>query len=254
MQIEVLGCSGGVGPGLRTTCLRLDGRALVDAGTGACDLDLDAMAGLTDVFLTHAHLDHVAGLAFIADNRFGRTDVPLVVHALPEVIQTLRAHLFNWSLWPDFSVLPDADRPTLEFSAVRPGLSIRFGDLEVRPFPSQHTVPTVGYAFSGADGCFAFTGDTYGDPAMWAALNALPRLDKLMIEVAYTDEQAEVGRVSGHLTPTRLGVEVAQLRHRPQLLLTHPKPGGERVIQTQCRSALAAWDFRHLQRGDIIIV
>ena len=38
MRIEVLGCSGGIGPGLRTTSLMLDGHSLIDAGTEAFSL------------------------------------------------------------------------------------------------------------------------------------------------------------------------------------------------------------------------
>ena len=49
MKIDIFGCSGGVGPALRTTSLRLDDHILIDAGTGACDLPLADMMMLTDV-------------------------------------------------------------------------------------------------------------------------------------------------------------------------------------------------------------
>jgi len=252
MQIKVLGCSGGVGPGLRTTSLLVNGCVLVDAGTGACDLDLDGMAGLSDVFLTHSHLDHVVGVAFIADNRFACQAPPLALRAPAATLAALRTHLFNWVLWPDFTELLCRDAPVLQPQSLEIGVPVELPGLQVTAFPVLHTVPAVGYALQGAERCFAFTGDTYADPAMWQALNALPRLDALMIEVAYADELAEVGRLSRHLTPTRLAQQLAELRHRPQLLLSHPKPGQQAVIEAQCRPLLAGWDYRHLQRGDVI--
>ena len=90
MQIRILGCSGGIGPGLRTTSLLVDGHLLIDAGTGVGDLPATELAAIDTVLLTHAHLDHVCGLAFMADNLFGEIDHPLVVHAIPETLAVLR--------------------------------------------------------------------------------------------------------------------------------------------------------------------
>lgn len=254
MKIEILGCSGGVGPGLRTTCLRINDTVLVDAGTGACELPLDAAAALTDVFLTHAHLDHTVGLAFIADNRIGRVAAPLTVHAQADTLERVHNHLFNWEVWPDFSALPDAEHPTLRF-APTPATSatpLQCRGLAFSQFPSLHTVPTTGYAIEHDSGVFAFTGDTYGHPQMWQSLNALERLDHLMIEVSYGNALAEIGEVSRHLTPARLAEQLQALHHQPQLLLSHHKPGHENAVREQCRAALGDWRYRHLQAGDIL--
>ena len=115
-------------------------------------------------------------------------------------------------------------------------------------------MPAVGYSLEGATGTFAFSGDTRRSDSLWAALNALPRLDLLMIEVAFADEQAEIGRVAGHYTPAQLGQDLARLRHRPELLLTHHQPGAEEVIEAQCRRALAGWRYRHLRSGDEFVL
>ena len=61
MKLTVLGCAGGIGGRERlTTCLLLDDDILLDAGTGLATLDIDALAKIEHVFLTHTHLDHVA--------------------------------------------------------------------------------------------------------------------------------------------------------------------------------------------------
>ncbi len=250
MQMTVLGCSGGIGPGLRTTSLLLGGSVLIDAGTGVGDLTLDAQRRLRQVFLTHAHLDHVCGLAFLADNLLDEIEGPLTVHARPEVVETLRRHLFNWQLWPDFAALPTEDKPLLRWAPIDPGVWTEVGSgVRLMGVPAFHTVPAMGYAVEGPHGVLVFTGDTSDAPALWEGLNALPRLDRLMIEIAFSDEEEALGEVSRHFTPARLGRALRGLRHRPELLLTHHKPGEESRIEAQCQGALRDWRYRHLARG-----
>ncbi len=253
MRIKVLGCSGGVGPGLRTTSLLINDDILIDAGTGVGDLSLDQMRRITDAFITHSHLDHVCGLAFMADNLFDLIDRPLRVHAISETLDTLRTHLFNWKLWPDFSKLPDEKNPLLTWHEVRPGDPYRLNGHTLTAFKVLHTVPAVGYALESKEGTFAFSGDTYATDDLWNALNALPRLDKLMIDVAFTGADSELARISRHFTPVLLGQELKKLKHHPQLYLTHHKPGCEAAIEKECREALAGYEYHHLKRGDVLI-
>lgn len=54
------------------------------------------------VLLTHAHLDHISGLAIntpILDSR----DNPKPVAGLPYVVDALKAHLFNGLIWPNLT-------------------------------------------------------------------------------------------------------------------------------------------------------
>jgi ribonuclease BN (tRNA processing enzyme) len=252
MRIKVLGCSGGVGPGLRTTSLLVNDAMLIDAGTGVCDLSLAQMRKIGDVFITHSHLDHVAGLAFMVDNLFDLIDRPVRIHAAAETLKTLREHLFNWKLWPDFSELPNKKNPLMTWHLVEPGVPNRVNGHTLTAFDVLHTVPGIGYALEGKEGTFAFSGDTYATDALWSALNALPRLDKLMIEVAFTNEDDELARVSRHFTPRLLGQELKKLRHKPKLYLTHHKPGCEEDIEKESRTALKGWRYKHLRRGDLI--
>lgn len=252
MKIKVLGCSGGIGPGRRTTSLLVGDRLLIDAGTGVCDLSFAAMTAITDVLVTHAHLDHVAGLALMIDTVFDRINHPVTVRSTEETLGTLREHLFNWQLWPDFTQLPSTAAPRMRYESLAVGRPVEHGGLRITAVPALHTVPSVGYALQDEAGVFVFTGDTYADQSLWAGLNALPRLDKLMIDCSFTDQDAELGRESRHFTPAVLGRELAQLRHRPELLLTHHKPGAEHQISRQCARSLKGWEYRHLRRGDTI--
>jgi ribonuclease BN (tRNA processing enzyme) len=250
MQIRILGCSGGIGPGLRTTSLLIDGTLLVDAGTGVGDLDMAELAAIRDVVLTHSHLDHVCGLAFMADNLFGVIDRPLNVHASQATLTTLREHVFNWKLWPDFTALPNAETPLLVFHTLEPTVRIDIGRVGITPFKVLHTVPSVGYVLECADSVFAFSGDTYATDRLWDFLNTLPKLDQLMIEIAFSNRDAELGKLARHFTPSLLGEELRKLRHRPRLLLSHAKPGSEQAIVDECVEALAGWEYRHLRNGE----
>ena len=117
MKIHVLGCSGSIAAGCRTTAFLLDDDVLIDAGTGVGDLALDALARIDHILLSHSHLDHVLAIGLLADSvmrvRTRRGRGPIQVHALPETLAALRNHIFNGVIWPDFTRLPSAEHPVL---------------------------------------------------------------------------------------------------------------------------------------------
>ena len=119
MEIRVLGCSGGIG-GLeqRTTALAVDDDILVDCGTGGALQSVEELMRIDHIFLTHAHLDHIAFLPFIVDSVGDYRRAPITVHGAPETLRILRSHVFNWLIWPDFSAIPDRSRPLIRTLAV----------------------------------------------------------------------------------------------------------------------------------------
>ncbi|HHJ80151.1 MAG TPA: 3',5'-cyclic-nucleotide phosphodiesterase, partial [Candidatus Tenderia electrophaga] len=188
MKLRILGCDGGIGPGLRTTSMLIDEDILIDCGSGVGDLTLDEMARIRHVFLTHSHLDHVAFLPLLVDSIFERIDEPIVIHALPATIQALKEHIFNWAIWPDFSQLPVADRPVMTYLAHNAGDVCVVGGRKIKSIPMNHIVPTVGYRVESETGSsFAFTGDTTTNDTFWNELNSHPRLDLLLLEVAFSN-------------------------------------------------------------------
>jgi ribonuclease BN (tRNA processing enzyme) len=188
----------------------------------------------------------------MADNLFDLIDHPLRVHATAPTLKTIREHLFNWTLWPDFSALPDEKNPLLTWHEVVVGTPDKVNGHTLTAFHVLHTVPGVGYSLESTKGTFAFSGDTYACATLWEGLNRLRRLDQLMIEVAFTNEDDELARVARHFTPTLLGQELKKLKHKPRLYLTHHKPGSEEEIEQECKVALAGHKYQHLRRGDVI--
>ena len=262
MRVRVLGCSGAIAHGCRTTSFLLDRDVLIDAGTGVGDLTLDEMAQIDHVLLTHSHLDHVASLPLMLDavaaRRLSAGANPLQVHALPGTIAALKAHIFNNLIWPDFSAIPSAEQPLMRFVPIEVGQVLQVGGKAVEVLPAVHTVPAVGYAAATPSGHWVFSGDTSRNPAFWQRVNQLP-VALLIIETAFSDREKALARRSLHLAPSTLAEELDQIdrRQRYPIYITHTKPAEtglimdeiQRFDQTPSRVDDVRHDIRWLSAG-----
>ena len=236
MELRILGCSGGIGGDLATTSLLIDDDILIDGGTGISELALDEMARVRHIFVTHSHLDHIAGIPMLLDSVFEQIDEPVTLYARSETLQILREHIFNWQVWPDFSRLPSTERAVLRFAAMIPGQRLDIAGRSVEMIEVNHAVPAAGYRVQNGVGSFAFSGDTTSNDGFWRALNQHDALDLLIVESAFADEDRELSVKARHYCPQLLAEDLKKLRHRPRLYLTHLKPGCEEKILAQCRS------------------
>lgn len=251
MQVRVLGCSGGIGAHARTTSFLIDHDILLDAGTGVEDLTVDELARIDHVFLTHSHLDHIAALPLLVDSVGGMRRAPLVVHALPETIAALRAHIFNWVIWPDFTVIPDPDQPWLVFEPLAAGQTIALGDRSIRALPADHTVPALAYHVGNGTASLVFSGDTGPSDAFWAMVDAIADLRYLIVETAFSDRERDLAIASRHLHPGALALGLARLSGDVQVLVTHLKPSDRQTITRELAALGARLAPRVLERGDI---
>ncbi len=257
MSIRVLGCSGSIARGCRTTAFLLDDDILIDAGTGVGDLGLDELSRIDHILLSHAHLDHVLGVPLLADSvmrrRAGRP--PIQVHALPETLDVLRKHLFNDQLWPDFTRLPRADEPVLSLVPLQLGdtLSLGAAQRQITVLPARHSVPAVGYAVAGGSGWWVYTGDTGPNPALWQALKGRT-VSHLVIEIAFPESERALASASQHHCPSTLADE---LRHAPpglQVQLTHIKPGEMPAVMAELHRRLPDVALQTLRAGQRFVV
>lgn len=251
MKVEVLGCSGGIGGGLRTTSILVDNRILIDAGTGIGVLSIAQLRNIRHVFLTHSHLDHTAGLPLFADTVFDSlVGDPLQIHARCETIEALRRHMFNDVMWPDFSKLPYPETPVIEFNVISPGEVVPFDNVALRAVEVHHSVPSVGYCIEANGQVLAFSGDTKTNQTLWPVLNEYDQLKALVIEVSFPNNQAELAERSGHYCPLTLAKDLESLRHRPEIWVTAMKPGAESTIFDEVESAIADRKIHRLTAGD----
>ncbi len=255
MRIRVLGCSGGIGAGAQTTAMLVDDDVLIDAGTGIGDLELEDIDNIRHVFLTHAHLDHIAGLPMLVDHVFDEDfQTPLTVYAREETLRAVQEHLFNGVIWPDFSRLPTPENPMLRWHVTSPGDTITIGHRDFYAVDVMHTVPSLGFTVQNSGGVFAVSGDTKTNETLWPVLNACDDLKVLVIEVSFPDEMHDLAINAGHYTPQSLTADLARLHHEPEIWLTGMKPGEEDRILEQVRAAAPEKDIRMLSRGTILRV
>ena len=255
MRIEILGCSGGIGGhALQTTSLLIDHDILIDAGTGVTALSLPALQAIDHVFITHAHLDHIACLPFILDSVGDLRRTPLTMHATQATQDVIRKHIFNGQIWPDFSTIPTPQQPFLRFNTIVPGRAQQIGARAITALPANHSVPAVGYRLDNLDSgaSLAFSGDTTCCAALWASLNQIADLRYLLIEAAFPDSQRALAILSKHLCPSLLLSELRQLRSNPQILVTHAKPGAAGQIEEELRQAAGTRDIQMLAAGAVL--
>lgn len=253
MKLTVLGCSGGIGGvQTRTTSFLVDDDVLIDCGTGVGDLPLDALLKIDHVFLTHAHLDHIASLPLLIDAVCNLRTVPLTVHATPETIRILHSHVFNWLVWPDFSSIPDRHHPFMRFQPMKVNETTCLGTRSITALPAQHTVPSVAYCLDSGEGKLVFSGDTAYCAELIAAINALPDLRHLIVESAFADEHQGLALASRHMCSGMLLEFLGALSVHPAVHVTHLKPGIEQRIMAQIEAALSPLSPRRLRQGDVL--
>ncbi len=253
MKLTVLGCDGGIGGARHTTCLKLGAHTLIDAGTGLASLSLSEMAAIDRVFLTHAHLDHIALLPLLIDSVGATRSRPLQVWALPDTLRSLREHIFNWHIWPDFTQLPTPQSPRLSWCQLAVGERFEVDDGVLEVLPARHTVPAVGYRLQGPTGSLVFSGDTLHDADFWLKLENCPDLRHLLIECAFPDEEAALAREACHYSPSRLAEDLARLSDAPQVWISHLKPTDAERTLAQI-AALAPCDVQQLTAGMVLTV
>ena len=226
MRVRVLGCSGGIGGRhLRTTSLLVDHDILIDAGTGLSDLPLAELAAIDHVFITHSHLDHIAALPLMVDSVADLRERPLTIYATAATLETIRSHVFNWAIWPDFSEIAIRDRQVMRYNPVSVGQKVVLGARSITAVPAEHTVPAVGYHLDSGAGSLVFTGDTTVNDQLWPVLNRMDNLRYLIIETAFSNGEEALARISKHLCPRLLGEELAKLTVPAEIYVTHLKPG-----------------------------
>jgi 3',5'-cyclic-nucleotide phosphodiesterase len=180
--------------------------------------------------ISHAHLDHVAGLIAASPD-----DSPKPIYALPSVTDRLSRNYFNWEAWPNFSF--EGTKPYLkkyEYRKLQPGKEEVISDttMTVTPYPLDHGgVESTAFLLQSGGDALACFGDTGADPVqkvtnlhdLWTAIAPKVRAGKLkaiIIETSYTDSVPD-NLLFGHLTPKYLIAtlhDLAALAGRPDAL------------------------------------
>lgn len=260
MNLRVLGCSGSDLPGHNLTSFLVNDTILLDAGTVTSVLDLAAQAGIEHIFVTHAHLDHIKDILFLADNLIeffaGKKRPPLQIHSLPEILDAIAAHLLNDTIWPDFTVIPEKS-PVLTYAPMTPGVPVTIGDLTVVAHPVNHAKAASGFVLheAGGDHNIAYTGDTGPCDDWWCFCDALPfPLRHLITEASFPSEMEALAIASKHLTPKMLRAELSKLKSRPEIHIYHMKAPFAAQIEQELERELVGHSYHLLREHDCITI
>lgn len=207
--------------------------------------------------ISHAHLDHVAGLLLNAPD-----DTPKSIYGLQNCLVTIQNDYFNWRAWPNFGSggnPPAMGKYQLRELVPQQETAIEHTPLRVQAFALSHGKPYQSAAFlvRHQNSYLLYLGDTGADAveqshnlhAVWQAVQPLVKarqLKAIFIEASYPSEQPEK-QLFGHLTPALLMQEMQNLsqltgpnalRGLP-VVVTHikPTPGNETTIRQQLSEA-----------------
>ena len=251
MKLRILGCSGGIGGNSRTTSMLLDNDVLIDAGTGVGELSLTELSMIDHVFVTHSHLDHIACIPFLVDSAGFMRDKPLTVHAASATLEIIRQHIFNWKIWPDFTQIPNAQRPFMRYNTIRLGQTVELEGRKITVLPANHVVPAVGFHIDSGAASLVFSGDTTTNDALWEVVNLISNLRYLIIETAFSNAEKELAVRSKHFCPSMLAEELLKLKLNPEIYITHLKPGEVELTMQEIGECIHGSAPRMLQNGQV---
>lgn len=252
MKVRVIGCHGGVSPKMKTTCFHIHDTLYLDAGSLCDRFSPSELASANHFFITHPHLDHVKDLAFLIDNTFGPDRETIHVYSVEPVIQSLKTHLFNDVLWPDFTKIPmdpKTNRPGLQFHVVSNRTTLK--DLTLRPIPVNHSVAAVGYIVEHGGIQVVFTGDTGPTEKIWEECKKLTNLKAIFTEISFPNRLADLATLSGHFTIDQLLIDLKKLDGiEVPIYINHFKPQYAQELLEEFHQ-LAPKNFHLLQMDDV---
>jgi ribonuclease BN (tRNA processing enzyme) len=214
MYIRVLGGYGSPGVFQRPSAFLINSRTLLDAGTVPGALSVPEQCAIERALISHTHLDHTLGLAFLAETWALMSEAeshtvtrPLSVLSTAPVVATLQASLFNNTAWPDFSRIPPCG-PVLQYGDLAEGREQRVGDLWVTPIAVHHTIPTCGFIVHDGHTGFVYSADTGPTAALWQAARKCRGLAAVILECSFPNRLGALAEVAGHLTPRHIEREL----------------------------------------------
>lgn len=198
----------------QTACMMLPELGVVlDAGSAMYRVREHLATDTLDIFLTHAHLDHVVGLTFMFDVLYDREMRRVTVHGEPEKLKAIREHLFSELLFP---VEPPFDMQPIEQSSPLPEGG------KLTHFPLKHPGNSIGFRLDWADRSMAYVTDTVATKDA-DYVEKIRGVDLLVHECYFGDDMPDQAELTGHscLTPV---AEVAAAAGVGRLVLVHINP------------------------------
>lgn len=235
MKVHCLGTTGyHPSPTRHTACYYIPDSSLVlDAGTGMHALTEILRADpreSIDIFLSHAHLDHIVGLTFLLDT-FAVTSLKRVrVLGASEKLDAVKTHLFSPHLFPllpkeiQFQSLEEIPKP----------VRLDCGT-ELDWFPLEHPGGSLGLLLRKNGKSLAYVTDTVARPDA-RYLNRIAGVDLLLHECYFTDAYHALAEKTGHSWLGAVAEVVCKVGVRRTALI-HLNPLAEQLGEPMVLSA-----------------
>lgn len=215
MKVVLLGTAGyHPSDSRQTACMVIpDLGVMFDAGTAVYRLCDYVPAGRLDIFITHAHLDHIVGLTYLFDALPRDLLSSVAVYGEAEKLDAIRDVLFAELLFP----VP----APFQFHPLDGPVELPAGGI-VSYFPLHHPGGAVGYRLDLPDRSMAYVSDTI------ASLDAdyienIRGVDLLLHEAHFVTEDLEMINRTGH-SHVLAAAEVAAKAQVGKLVLVHLNP------------------------------
>jgi ribonuclease BN (tRNA processing enzyme) len=208
------------------TTFLINSTVAIDGGSLGYALNTQDQLRVREIIISHSHNDHIASLPIFVAEVFPFLSRPIEVYATREVIESLREHVFNDAIWPDFHTiqLTRGDGPGLCYMEIQAGVPFELSGLKFTPILANHVVPTIALVVQSKRAAVLFTSDTYHTEEMWNVANRLDRLDAVFVDVSYPNDMEELAAASKHLTPQGLNLELGKLNRAVPVYAYHLKP------------------------------
>jgi ribonuclease BN (tRNA processing enzyme) len=219
MKLHLLGTAG-YHPTQRrhTACFMLPELGIVlDAGSGMFRVRERLSTDHLDIYLTHAHLDHVMGLTFLFDVLAERKMERVTIHAMPDKLAAIDQHLLNELIFP--VKLPYEMRLLAQNAELT-------GGGKLRHFPLVHPGGSVGFRLDWPDHSLAYVTDTTTPGSCASYINEIRGADLLIHECYYPDGMEKMAQLTGHSCATNVA-QAAKAAGVKRLMLVHMNPGSD---------------------------
>lgn len=223
MQLHILG-SGGYHPSAKrhTLCSVVPEIGLVlDAGTAFFRLARFLDERPWNVFLTHAHLDHIIGLTYYWGLTQQRQIGPISVWGSEKTLKAVQNLLFSEPLFPK--------TPPYQFVPISAGENVTIEThrsecdaILVRPISLAHPGGSLGYRFQMGSQSVAYITDTTVE-ALPAYREVIRGVDVLIHEAFYPGGYEELAEKTGHVTISQ-AAQVARDTGVKRLVIVHLNP------------------------------
>lgn len=250
MKVKILGCSGSEAIGHNPPGFLVNEVMMLDAGTITAALTLSAQLKITDILISHTHLDHIKSLLFLADNIVGRVKKPVKIRATARVIDAIRKHLMNDLIWPDFTKIPNAAHPVVTYVPMPVGKTVSIAGLKVKAVPMNHPVPAVGFLVSDGMSSFIYSADTGPNEGLWKEAARAKDLNAIIVDTSFPNSLEDIAGLSGHFTPGQLHRDLmkARIDNDVPIYIYHIKPAHKQKVLRELK-ALGRKNVKILREG-----